>query len=93
MTETVNDIIERLKTKQISWWKHLKSEGWHLCPICQKRPVAKESTICAFCAELKRKGRLLRTQTPDHPTLPGISDKPQLKLVPPVRKEVPDDKQ
>ncbi len=91
MVESIDDMIKRIRAKQLGWWKHLKSEGWHLCAICQKKPVAKDATICAFCAELKRKGKLPKIQRPEHPTLPGISEKPQ--LLPPAKKEDPNDKQ
>ncbi|HNX76073.1 MAG TPA: hypothetical protein PLM07_04085 [Candidatus Rifleibacterium sp.] len=91
MAESVKDIIERLRAKQLGWWKHLKSEGWHLCAICRKKPVAKEATVCAFCAELQRKGKLPKTYAPDRPAHSGVSEKPQ--LLPPAKKEGPDDKQ
>lgn len=76
MTESVKDIIERLRAKQLGWWKHLKSEGWHLCAICKKRPIAIEATICAFCLDAKRRGRL---------------PKPHGYESTPVKKEKPDD--
>ncbi len=55
MTESIQEIIARLKTKQKVWWKHLRSEGWHLCAICKKNPVEKSKAICAFCDHKRRK--------------------------------------
>lgn len=88
MTESVKDIIERLRAKQLGWWKHLKSEGWHLCAICKKRPIAMEATICAFCLDAKRKNPRFQ---PDQPAKPAVSGKPNLRLPPRTDKEQPDD--
>ncbi len=56
MVESVAAIVARLKTMQKSWWKHLQTDGWHLCSVCKKVPIAKDQTVCAFCDHKKRRG-------------------------------------
>jgi hypothetical protein len=79
--ETIQDIINRCKTKQRDWWKHLRSEGWHLCSVCKKKPIVKDKTVCAFCDHKKRRFGNVKPDKPEHPRLPGISS----------AKEEPDD--
>ncbi len=88
MTESIQDIIARLKTKQKAWWKHLAGEGYHVCQCCRKRPVSKDKALCAFCLDAKRKNPWFK---PEQPAKPTASDKPNLRLLPKPDKEQPDD--
>lgn len=93
MTESYQDIVTRIKAKQREWWKHLKGEGWHLCSICKKTPIAADQKICGFCDHKMRRGMMPRIPEPDikKRELPGAVKPQQGQLPLPAKKEEPDD--
>lgn len=93
MTESYQDMVARIKAKQREWWKHLKSDGWHLCSICKKTPIAADQKICASCDHKQRKGLMPRIPESDikKRELPGAVKPQQGQLPLPAKKEESDD--
>jgi hypothetical protein len=68
MNKDIQESIRRAREAQKGWVDHMKSEGWHRCPVCGNVPVPKGQKICAMCeSTLKRRGRLKKIEPEKKP--------------------------